>query len=77
MLRERGLTQHDAARCELRVREKTYQDYEGILFRYVRPSLGERLLTTLRPLDLQTTLKAALAAPHGPALAVAVATGMR
>src|SRR5437870_2525563 len=28
-----------------RVREKTSQDYEGMLRRYVRPSLGERLLT--------------------------------
>ena len=114
-----------------RVREKTCQDYEGMLRRYVRPSLGERLLMALRPLDLQTTyqqmmqrghavlrtamrqavswrlllecpadgvklplqprpemqaltveqvrvfLQAALATPHGPALAVAVATGMR
>ena len=123
-----------------RVREKTCQDYEGMLRRHVRPSLGERLLTALRPLDLQTTyqqmmqrglsartvrythavlrsamrqavswrlllecpadgikvplqprpemqaltveqvrvfLQAALATPHGPALAVAVATGMR
>ena len=38
-----------------RVREKTCQDYEGMLRRYVRPSLGERLLTALRPLDFQTT----------------------
>jgi hypothetical protein len=38
-----------------RVREKTWQDYEGMLRRYVRPSLGERLLTALRPLDLQIT----------------------
>src|SRR5437667_9032581 len=122
-----------------RVREKTCQDYEGMLRRYVRPSLGERLLMALRPLDLQTTYQqmmqrglsartvrytscaevgdaaggelastagvpgrwhqttaaaqtrnasadggassgispAALATPHGPALAVAVATGMR
>ena len=124
-----------------RVREKTCQDYEGMLRRYVRPSLGERLLTALRPLDLQNTyqqmierglsartvrythavlrsamrqavtwrlllespadgltlpqrprremralttveqvrmlLKAALATPHGPVLAVAVTTGMR
>jgi integrase len=123
-----------------RVREKTCQDYEGMLRRYVRPSLGERLLSALSPLGLQTTyqqmmerdlsartvrythavlrsamrqalnwrlllespvdglkppqqsrhemqaltveqvrmfLKAALATPHGPALAVAVATGMR
>src|SRR5438552_17057673 len=38
-----------------RVREKTCQDYDGMLRRYVRPSLGERLLMALRPLDLQTT----------------------
>lgn len=37
-----------------RVREKTWQDYEGMLRRYVRPRLGEKLLTALRPLDLQT-----------------------
>jgi integrase len=123
-----------------RVREKTCQDYEGMLRRYVRPNLGDRLLTALRPLDLQTAyqemmegglsartvrythavlrsamrqalnwrlllespdvgvklpqqfrremqvltveqvrifLKAALATQYGPALAVAVATGMR
>lgn len=123
-----------------RVREKTGQDYEGMLRRYVRPNLGGKLLTALRPLDLQTIyqqmterglsgrtvryahaivrsamrqavqwrllletpaegiklpqqqrremqvltvdevrilLKAALATPQGPALALAVATGMR
>jgi integrase len=38
-----------------RVREKTCQDYEGMLRRYVRPSLGERVLAVMRPLDLQTT----------------------
>jgi len=38
-----------------RVRGKTCRDYESMLRRYVRPILGERLLTALRPLDLQTT----------------------
>ena len=38
-----------------RVREKTYQDYNGMLRRYVRPILGERVLAAMRPLDLQTT----------------------
>lgn len=38
-----------------RLREKTCQDYEGMLRRYVRPSLGEQLMTALRPLDVQTT----------------------
>jgi integrase len=123
-----------------RLRQKSYQDYRGMLRRYIQPSLGERLLTALRPLDLQATyqqmierglsartvrythavlrsamrqglnwrlllespveglklppqsrhemraltveqvrgfLKTAMATPHGPALAVAVATGMR
>jgi len=123
-----------------RLRGKTCQDYEGMLRRYVRPNLGDRLLAALRPLDLQTTyqemmerglsartvrythailrsamrqalnwrlllespvegvklpqqsrremqvltveqvrifLKAALTTPQGPALALAVATGMR
>lgn len=38
-----------------RVRDKTYQDYEGMLRRYVRPTLGARILAALRPLDLQAT----------------------
>jgi integrase len=38
-----------------RVREKTCQDYEGMLRRYIRPRLGERVLATMRPLDLQAT----------------------
>ena len=37
-----------------RVRPKTFQDYQGMLHRYVRPILGERVLAGLRPLDLQT-----------------------
>ena len=38
-----------------RVRDKTCQDYDGMLRRYVRPMLGERVLAGMRPLDLQTT----------------------
>jgi integrase len=123
-----------------RVRQKTCQDYEGIVRRYIRPGLGDRVLISMRPLDIQTTyqemierglsprtirytqavlrsalrqalqwrllldnpvdgvkipqqlrgemrsltveqaqafLKAALATPHGPVLAVALTTGMR
>jgi integrase len=37
-----------------RVRPKTFQDYRGMLYRYVRPVLGERVLAALRPLDLQS-----------------------
>ncbi len=37
-----------------RVRGKTYQDYDGMLRRYVRPFLGERVLAAIRPLDVQT-----------------------
>ena len=36
-----------------RVREKTCQDYEGMLRRYIRPRLGERVLATMRPVDIQ------------------------
>src|SRR3954463_11853067 len=36
-----------------RVRPKTFQDYQCMLHRYVRPALGERILAALRPLDLQ------------------------
>jgi integrase len=36
-----------------RVRPKTFQDYQGMLCRYIRPVLGERVLAALRPLDLQ------------------------
>jgi integrase len=38
-----------------RVREKTCQDNEGMRRRYIRPTLGERVLAAMRPLDLQTT----------------------
>jgi integrase len=123
-----------------RVREKTRQDYDGMLRRYIRPSLGGTVLAAMQPMDVQTTyqkmterglsartvrythavlksairqalqwrllldnpvdgvtipqqargemrsftveqaqtfVKAALATPHGPALAVALTTGMR
>jgi integrase len=40
--------------AKLRVREKTCQDYEGMLRRYIRPKLGEGVLVATRPLDLQT-----------------------
>jgi len=123
-----------------RVRQKTCQDYDGILRRYIRPGLGDRVLVSMRPMDIQTIyhgmierglsartvrythavlrsalrqallwrlllenpvdgvkipqqlraemrsltveqaqafLRAALATPHGPVLAVALTTGMR
>jgi integrase len=37
-----------------RVRAKTFQDYQGMLRRYVRPILGERVLAGMRPRDLQS-----------------------
>ena len=37
-----------------RVRAKTFQDYQGMLRRYVRPILGERVLAGMRPLDIQS-----------------------
>lgn len=35
------------------VRERTYTDYDDILTRYVRPAFGDRLLSELKPLDVQ------------------------
>lgn len=37
-----------------RLRENTYQQYEGLIDRYVKPALGDRLLVDVRPLDIQT-----------------------
>lgn len=41
----------DAAKS--RVRARTYQDYQEILARYIRPALGARRLAQLSPLDIQ------------------------
>ncbi len=38
-----------------RVQQKTCQDYDGILRRYIRPGLGDRALVSMRPMDIQTT----------------------
>jgi integrase len=38
-----------------RVRQKTCQDYDGILRRYIRPGLGDRVLVSLRPMEIQRT----------------------
>lgn len=42
-----------AARPKLR--EKSYRSYNGLLRRYIRPALGERILSTITPLDVQAT----------------------
>ena len=36
-----------------KLRPKSYCDYEALLLRYVRPSLGERRLCSIVPLDIQ------------------------
>ncbi|CCQ96582.1 Integrase family protein [[Clostridium] ultunense Esp] len=36
-----------------RVSERTYQDYRGLLERYVYPVIGEHKLSKLKPLDIQ------------------------
>jgi integrase len=37
-----------------KLREKSYQSYESLLRRYIRPVLGERILSTITPLDMQS-----------------------
>jgi len=38
-----------------RVRQKTCRDYDGILRRYIPPGLGDRVLVSTRPMEIQTT----------------------
>jgi integrase len=37
-----------------RLREKSYQSYQSLLRRYIRPVLGERILSAISPLDVQS-----------------------
>jgi integrase len=37
-----------------KLRQKSYQSYESLLRRYIRPVLGERILSTITPLDVQS-----------------------
>ena len=37
-----------------RLREKSYQSYQSLLLRYIRPVLGERILSVISPLDVQS-----------------------
>jgi len=36
-----------------KLREKSYRSYHSLLRRYIRPALGERILSTVTPLDIQ------------------------
>ena len=36
-----------------KLRDKSYRSYEGLLRRYIRPSIGDRVLSAVTPLDLQ------------------------
>ncbi len=36
-----------------RLRRKSYKSYESLMRRYIRPVLGERILSTITPLDVQ------------------------
>jgi integrase len=37
-----------------RLREKSYRSYESLLKRYIRPVIGERILSAISPLDVQS-----------------------
>lgn len=39
---------------EPRVRAKTYSDYAAMLRRYIRPTIGSRMLASLSPLEIQS-----------------------
>jgi integrase len=36
-----------------KLREKSYRSYQSLLRRYVRPSIGDRVLSAIKPIDLQ------------------------
>jgi integrase len=38
-----------------KLRERSYRSYESLLRRYIRPALGERILSTVTPLDVQSS----------------------
>lgn len=38
---------------KLRICNKTYESYESLLAKYIRPSLGKKSLVAIRPLDVQ------------------------
>jgi integrase len=42
-----------ATAAKPKLRDKSYRSYEGLLRRYVRPSIGDRVLSAITPLDLQ------------------------
>jgi len=47
---------HWLATANHSVSEKTYNDYESLLRRYVRPALGKKLISKIKPLDLQAVI---------------------
>src|SRR4029077_10322803 len=65
-INELGAIERDAAKIRLdqyldqwlktiksRICSKTYESYESLLAKYIRPSLGKRHLVATRPLDVQ------------------------
>src|SRR5215813_8728397 len=40
------------------IRERTYDDYENVLRRYVRPILGRRVASSIQPADVQRLIAA-------------------
>ena len=43
--------------AEMRLRERTFEDYQYLLNKHVRPRLGERRLAAISPLDIQAIYK--------------------
>jgi integrase len=40
-----------------KLREKSYRSYESLLRRYIRPELGDKILSTITPLDVQAAFQ--------------------
>ena len=44
-----------ATAAKPKLREKSYKSYKSLMQRYIRPGLGDRILSTITPLDVQAT----------------------
>jgi integrase len=49
-----------------KLREKSYRSYESLLRRYIRPVLGERILSRISPLDVQSAYQGLIAHDLSP-----------
>lgn len=55
-----------ASSVKPRVRDRTHRDYAAIADRYIRPTLGNRLITQIKPMDVQIAYAKLIERPLSP-----------